>query len=165
MNSLRLMSVVPALLVILLQASCERSMAPTLEQAASSASSTEGCWPIGSAQCEHRDLTASECGWLMQLSSAYANDGVCGLIKLQAQNDLNNSRVKVQTSGIGMNNQYGDRHNAPGISHLTSTYGMANNDSARETLFHESAHGYNPNWEDYEIDILAEACGATPQPF
>lgn len=110
----------------------------------------DGCWPI-SSECQDRALTGGE--W----NAAYnaiglieGTDAMCFDIRDKAMDDLLLDKIRFWTtgpSGYDPANYYGDRHNVPGVTHVTGV-GFATTDDLIETLAHETAHALGYNHDD-----------------
>ncbi len=118
------------------------------------------CWPPGT-ECQHRDITQNE---LTRISSMISNINVgggsqCVAIQDLLMSDMYAGRIQVWTAGSSTydpSNFYGDRHNGPGITHLTSN-AFASNCELMRTLIHESAHGIGVT-SDPDATQLEDTC-------
>jgi hypothetical protein len=152
------------LLTVVAMLSCGRDVAPTssLERIATPMARYEDlCWPPGTATCQDRPLTTNE-GNRATLGTMAINDQggyMCQQLKEQALTDMGNGSVKMWTVGDASYdpaNYDGDRHNSPGVTHLT-TNAFRDNSTLMKTLIHEAAHAVGV-WDDEDAYTLEEQC-------
>lgn len=124
--------------------------------------SLEGCWPIG-GDCEHRVLTTTEANRITTLTQNLNTqaDSRCATIQnlLMADMGAEPKQILVWTNGPSTyhpDNYYGDRHNAPGITHITPL-GLSTNENLMRTIIHEAAHGVGAT-TDTEAEELEDLC-------
>lgn len=125
------------------------------------------CWPP-SPDCVDRPLTIDEQHRVWQLSYNINSQGstTCDYIRRWAMADAEASassgvsqHVFVWTQGTPAYdpaNYYGDRHNDPGITHITAN-ALSSNVELMKTLIHEAAHGIGMT-DDTEISQYEDEC-------
>lgn len=121
--------------------------------------SVEGCWPI-TAQCVDRPLTDDERSRSLGMIGGInaGADPRCSQIQQQLGADHAAGNIRLWTDGPAEyhpNNYYGDRHNGPGVSHVTQN-AFQSNTSLQATLIHETAHAWG--WSDAEANELEQIC-------
>ena len=156
----RFVLVVP---IVIAQAACERELIGPYDGQRDNpriAPVIDVCWPISSV-CEDRPLTTNEKNRITSLSMNIntAGDPRCSQIRSQAINDVSNDAVRMWTAGpeeYDPDDYYGDRHNVPGITHITAN-ALNSNLELMRTLIHEAAHAIGVT-DDGDAAQLEESC-------
>jgi hypothetical protein len=71
-------------------------------------------------------------------------DFMCGMIKQRLLDDYSAGNIRVWTEGppdYSPEDNYGDRHNGPGVTHITGL-ALTTNWNLQATLVHETAHAF-----------------------
>lgn len=82
-------------------------------------------------------------------------DPRCSTIKAQLSNDLGAGNVRIWTDGGS--NCWGDRHNGPGVTHISSWATTQSLVEQKNTLIHETAHAIGIG-TDLVADSLMTKC-------
>ncbi|HJS43816.1 MAG TPA: hypothetical protein VJ755_10130 [Gemmatimonadales bacterium] len=126
--------------------------------------SYEGCWPI-SETCQDQALSDTDANRVDQAISSIDEwgDPRCGNLIQQLMIDFSAGRIRHWTVGPEIYdpaNYYGDRHNGPSVTHITSN-ALATNQELKNALIHEAAHAFG--YSDTVADELVAKCGGLPE--
>jgi hypothetical protein len=118
------------------------------------------CWPPNPGECEHREQNQNENNLIViQIGLINTFDPFCAQIQGQLSADVSNGLIAIWTVGpanYSPNDYYGDRHNAPGITHRTAL-AFSSSEILQSTLIHEAAHAFGVT-TDGEATMWENTC-------
>jgi hypothetical protein len=117
-----------------------------------------GCWPI-SLTCLDRQITNGEKDQFVRMAAGMSESGdpLCSQIKQALAFDIGVGNVRVDLDDTG--DLWGDRHNGPGITHITAWALRQSPSEVKKTLIHETAHSLGAS--EAKANELMESCYGT----